>query len=193
MQNEDDKKYIESLKRGDFVAFNALFRKYSKSLYAFALGITKEMYIAEEITQMVFMKVWEKRAKIDEHFSFKSFLFSVTYNETISWLRKEKSEKLKIDHIGSQKSYISDETNYTIEFNSINELANEIIESMPEKRQQIFKLSREQGLSNKEIANQLTISVKTVENQMTAALKTLKAKLSKSEISGLLFCFINFQ
>jgi RNA polymerase sigma-70 factor (ECF subfamily) len=63
---------------------------------------------------------------------------------------------------------------------------------MPEKRKEIFRLSREQGYSNKEIADKLKISVKTVENQITSALKYLRENLGKNEILGLLFFYITF-
>lgn len=187
-----DKEYIVKLKSGDITAFDTLFEKYSESIYAFALSITKVPYIAEEITQLVFLKIWEKRLRIDEHQSFKSFIFSIAYNQTISWLRKEKSEKRKINSFVNTSSFSSNETEYKIEFNNINSLANQIIEKFPEKRKYIFKLSREQGLTNKEIAKNLGISVKTVENQMTMALRTLREKLEKNKILGLLFYYIMF-
>ena len=193
MQIIEDRKYVKNLKNGDITAFDALFRKYSKNLFAFALSITKETYIAEEITQLVFIKVWEKKEKIQEHLSFKSFLFSIAYNLIISWLRKEKSEKQKINKFGSETAFTTDETNYTIEFNNMNNLAKEVIESFPEKRKRIFKLSREQGLTNKEIAKTLNISVKTVENQISIALKTLRNELGKDDILGILFYFITFR
>ena len=192
MLNKEDRSHIESLKKDDFAAFDALFKKYARSLYAFALSITKETYVAEEITQLVFMKVWEKRSKIEEHHSFKSFLFSIAYNETISWLRKEKSEKRKIESFTNSINYSSNETSYTIEFNNISKLANDLIDTLPEKRKHVFKLSREQGLTNKEISEKLNISIKTVENQITSALRTLKEKLGEQEILGVLFFFIMF-
>ncbi|MDO8930726.1 MAG: RNA polymerase sigma-70 factor [Bacteroidota bacterium] len=190
MQDKDDKEYVECLKRDDFFAFDALFNKYSPSLYAFTLSITRETFAAEEITQLVFLKVWEKRARINEHLSFKSFLFSVAYNETISWLRKEKSQKRRINEFVQTTGFLSNETEYAIEFRNIEGLANQLIAEMPEKRKEIFGLSREQGFSNKEIAEKLGISVKTVENQMTSALKFLREKLGKNDILGLLFYFI---
>lgn len=193
MPLNEDLEHILKLKQGDLTSFDVLFRKYSERLYAFALSITKEPYISEEITQLVFMKIWEKRSRIGEHQSFKSFLFTVAYSETISWLRKENSEKRKINMIGTETFNLSsNETNFAIEFNNIQGMANQIIDSLPEKRREIFKLSREQGYTNKEIAKQLNISVKTVENQMTSALKTLKELLGKDEILGLLFYFLMF-
>lgn len=193
MLQNNDRENVVNLKRNDLSAFDALFKKYSESLYAFALSLTKEPYIAEEITQLVFIKIWEKRAKIEEHLSFKSFLFTIAYTETISWLRKENAEKRKINMIGNKVFELaSNETNFLIEFNNIQSMANEIIDSLPEKRREIFKLSREQGFTNKEIATRLNISVKTVENQITSALKTLKELLGKDEILGLLFYFVMF-
>ena len=192
MQPKTDKEYVECLKKEDFTAFDALFRKYSLSLYAFALSLTKNSFAAEEITQLVFLKVWEKREQIKEHLSFKSFLFSVAYHETISWLRKEKSEKMRVSEFGRITGFQTNETEQDVEFRNIEGIANQLIQKMPEKRKEIFMLSREQGFSNKEIAGKLGISVKTVENQMTSALKYLREKLGRREILGLLFYFLMF-
>ncbi|MCG6190831.1 RNA polymerase sigma factor [Maribellus maritimus] len=192
MQINEDNIYVEYLKKSDIVGFDALFHKYSKSLYAFTLSITRDSFAAEELTQLVFMKVWEKRALINEHLSFKSFLFSIAYNETISWLRKEKSEKRRINEFAQKSGTITNETELTVEFRNIEGLANQLIEEMPEKRKEIFKLSRINGFSNKEIAEKLGISVRTVENQISSALRYLREKLEKHQILGLLFFFIMF-
>jgi len=186
----EDRENVELLKSGDIAAFSTLFRKYSERLYAFAFSIAKEPYIAEEITQQVFLKIWEKRLQIDEYLSFKSFLFSVTYSETISWLRKDTAEKRKINRWGERSSFDTKVTDYTVEFNNLESLANDIIESLPVKRKEIFKLSREQGYSYKEIANKLGLSVKTVENQVSAALKTIKERLGQDQIVSILFYFL---
>ena len=184
---EEDNRYVVALKNGDYGAFDVLFRKYTERIYAFTLGITRQRFASEEITQIVFIKVWEKRLHIDEHYSFKSFLFSVAYHEIISWLRKEKSEKRKIENFASSFDYLSEGTEVKIEFRELELLANQMIESFPEKRREIFKLSREQGLTNKEIALRFNISVKTVEGHMTAALKVLRGKLGNTVLAGGLF------
>lgn len=192
MQGKTDFEYIQCLKKDDFSAFDSLFHKYAQSLYAFALSITREPFSAEEITQIVFLKIWEKRSRIDEFLSFKSFLFSVAYNETISWLRKEQSEKRKIGEYVQLAGSMTNETECTVEFHSMEVIARQLIEALPEKRREIFRLSREQGYSNKEIADRLSISVKTVENQLTSALKYLREKLGKHDILGLLCYFLLF-
>ena len=189
---KSDKEYIECLKNDDFSALDALFRKYSGSLYAFALSLTRNPFAAEEVTQLVFLKVWEKRSKINEFLSFKSFLFSVAYNETISWLRKENSEKRRIGNYTQYIDSITNETEQLVEFRSLELIAENLIAEMPEKRKEIFRMSREQGFSNKEIADKLNISIKTVENQITSALKFLREHLGKNEILGILFYFLMF-
>lgn len=187
-----DQEYIIGLKNEDYTAFDGLFNRYSESIFAFVFSISKDSFTAEEITQTVFAKIWEKRMQIDEHFSFKSFLFRITYNETISYLRKEKAEKKRIEVFTSAKSYLSNETEYLVEFRSQESVARDIIDNFPERRKQIFKLSREQGLTNREIAGQLQISVKTVENQINSALKVLRKELGANDAAGLLFFFITF-
>lgn len=190
MQVKSDKEYVERLKMGDLSAFDALFHKYSEMLYAFALSITRNQYAAEDITQLVFMKVWEKRAQIKEHLSFKSFLFSVAYHETISLLRKEKSEKRRINEYLHFSISQTNETEQSVEFKNIQDIANQVIDQMPEKRKSIFRLSRDQGYTNKEISEKLNISIKTVENQMTSALSSLRQKLGKQDIMEILYFFL---
>ncbi|MFY9152809.1 MAG: RNA polymerase sigma-70 factor [Prolixibacteraceae bacterium] len=190
MPVNDDRTNVEYLKKDDFIAFDALFHKYSESIYSFVLSITRERYAAEEITQLVFLKVWEKRSQINEQLLFKSFLFSVTYNETISWLRKEKSNERKISDFIQGNEFTTNETVNLIEFRNLELMANHYISELPEKRREIFLLSRDQGFTNKEIANKLDLSVKTVENQMTSALKYLRGKLGTHDIFGLLYFLI---
>lgn len=190
MQVKSDKEYVERLKMGDLSAFDALFHKYSEMLYAFALSITRNQYAAEDITQLVFMKVWEKRAQIKEHLSFKSFLFSVAYHETISLLRKEKSEKRRINEYLHFSISQTNETEQSVEFKNIQDIANQVIDQMPEKRKSIFRLSRDQGYTNKEISEKLNISIKTVENQMTSALSSLRQKLGRQDIMEILYFFL---
>lgn len=187
---EADQEYINRLKGDDYASFDMLFKKYVQSIYAFVLSITKNASFTEEITQSVFVKVWEKRTQIEEHYSFKAFLFRVTYHETISFLRKERATKKREGTYSMIRPSLSNETEYQVELWSIESAINEIVDNFPAKRKQIFKMSREQGLTNKEIADRLDISVRTVENQMNSALKVLRKKLGPDHLIGFLFIYI---
>ena len=175
---QEDWKYIKALAGGDYKAFEVVFRKYSERVYAFIFGLTHGRFAAEELTQIVFLKIWEKREHIDEHLNFKSFLFSVTYHEIISWLRKETSEKRKVSEFLSKSTFLSNDTETEIEVRHLETLINSIVATFPEKRRIVYKMSREAGLSNKEIAGLLDISVKTVESHITQALQSLRERLS---------------
>jgi len=184
--------YVRALKEGDYAAFDALYHLYAENLFAFVISIAKDRYIAEEITQVVFIKVWEKRCEVKEHYSFKSWLFAITFNETVSYLRKVSAENTKIRKSRRIRDKISNETEYEIEFRNLESHTRKIIESLPEKRKQVFKMSREQGLSNQEISRDLGISVKTVENQMNSALKQIKKELGRRKILSIFFCLMYF-
>ncbi|GET21678.1 RNA polymerase sigma-70 factor [Prolixibacter denitrificans] len=190
MNETTDLKLISSLKRGDHEAFDALYGRYAEGLYAFVTSILKNPADAEEIVQNVFVKVWERRNTIEEKFSFKSYLFTIAYRDVITQLRKQ-NLLASIQINNNQELTVNDNNaELEIEFFNIDKIYHDILEKLPEKRKEIFLLSREKGLSNKEIAAQLSISVKTVENQMTATLRTFREKLSQYGILGVLFFFL---
>lgn len=190
MNETTDLKLISSLKKGNHEAFDALYGKYAEGLYAFITSILKSPADAEEIVQNVFVKIWERRNAIEEKFSFKSYLFTIAYRDVISHIRKQ--NLLASIHTGNSEDIMvnDDHAELEIEFFNIEKIYQDILENLPEKRKEIFRLSREKGLSNKEIAAHLNISVKTVENQMTAALRTFREKLSRYGILGTLFFFL---
>ncbi len=172
--------------KSELKAFDMLFFRYSETIFGFVLSISKDYYIAEDVTQNVFILLWKKRALLDKTKSIKSLLFSIAYNEMISLLRKQKSEQTKrANFYATFPSDITEETEFKVEFDNLCELADKIIDKLPERRREIFRLSREQGLSNKEISEKLSISIKTVENQMTALLRTLRNQLHFFDFSDL--------
>ena len=190
MNEATDLQLISSLKKGNHEAFDTLYGKYARGLYAFITSILKSPSDAEEIVQNVFVKVWERRNTIEERFSFKSYLFTIAYRDVISHLRKQ-NLLASIQTENNQEILLNDDhAELEIEFFNIDKIYHDILDHLPEKRKEIFLLSREKGLSNKEIASQLNISVKTVENQMTAALRTFREKLSQYGILGTLFFFL---
>lgn len=187
---DEEKKLIVALKANDHQAFDTLFRKYARKLYNFSLATTKNKFIAEEMVQVVFLKIWEKRNQISEHHSFNSFLFTIAYHEIITWIRKARSDQRKTLAFQAYNNLVSNETEIKIDFQNFENLTMQLIEQLPERRREIFRLSRQEGLSNKEIADKLKISVKTVENQMTAALRFLRKNLEKEAVFGILFYFL---
>jgi len=185
---ENESQLVRNLSRGNLLAFNTLYKEYSGRLYRFAVGYLKSETEAEELVQEVFTIIWEKRANLKEELSFKSFLFTVSFN----LIRKHFRTKLYFsEYLKHETSADLDmQTSQKITYNSLHQYITELVNKLPERRREIFIKSRFKGLSIKEIAEDMKISHKTVENQLTDALKFIRTNLNRESISGLLFLFL---
>ena len=186
---ESEPLLVRSLSKGNLLAFNTLYKEYSGRLYRFAMGNLKSEAEAEELVQEVFTIVWEKRSDIKEELSFKSFLFTISFNIIKKHFRTKAylSEYLKTginDDLDMQ-------TSQKITYDSLYQFITELVNQLPARRKEIFIKSRFEGHSVKEIAEELQISHKTVENQLTAALKFIRTNLNREKIPVVLF-FILF-
>jgi len=189
MQNltdsRDDSVLVRQLVNGNILAFNTLFRKYSCRLYRFAIGYLKSDDESEELVQEVFTKVWEKRRDLKEELSFKFYLFTIAFN----LIRKHFRTKARL--IEYFKTSLLDETDLQtsqkITHDSLFQYINELVNQLPERRKRIFIKSRFEGLSIKEIAEELQISHKTVENQLTDALRFIRVNLNREGILASFF------
>jgi RNA polymerase sigma-70 factor (ECF subfamily) len=171
---------VRELSKGNLLAFNTLFRKYSGRLYRFAYGYLKSVEESEELVQEVFTIIWEKRAGLKEELSFKSFLFTISFNiirkhfRTQNYLFNYLKDKLETD--------TDTHTSQKIIYNSLFQYITELVNKLPDRRKEIFIKSRFEGLSIKEISEDLKISHKTVENQLTIALKFIRENLTKESL-----------
>lgn len=158
-------------------AFEKLFRKYYTSLVLFALKFTGNREDAEEITQQLFVNVWDKRKDIVFKTSVKAYLFSSIRNNCLDYLKHKKIKQNYAEKIirEYQKENFPRFDLYTSK-ETINRI-NNAIESLPDQRKRVFKMNRFEGYKYKEIANKLDITEKTVENHIGTALKQLRELL----------------
>jgi RNA polymerase sigma-70 factor (family 1) len=186
---KDESVLVQALASGNILAFNTLYKSYSSRLYRFALGYLKSEDEAEELVQEVFTIIWEKRKELKEDLSFKSFLFTISFN----LIRKHfRSKSYLADYLTSESFDEADvRTSQNIIYDSLYKYINELVNQLPLRRKEIFVKSRIEGLSIKEIAEELNISHKTVENQLSDALKFIRVNLNKENLPALLF-FILF-
>ena len=176
MSTHDDKDLLNRLRQSDETAFETIFTTYYASLCLFASQFLGSDAKAEEIVQDLFVNLWSKRSKLQVDRSLKSYLFHAVKNNCLNWIQHKKVREKHVQSVKENFVQRLDESDYFLEVGLSEKIA-ESIESLPEKRRQIFKLSREQGLKYQEIADQLGLSVKTVETQMGLALKQLREKL----------------
>ncbi len=173
------------------VAFDAIYNQYCHKLHQFVLMYLKQTEDAEEIVQEVFVKIWESRLRIDEYSSFESFLFTIAYNSTMSLLRKRVSDRKSKDYLKSVQQFeTSDEVIEEIQYNELNEKVQSLINELTPRQKEIYQLSREEGLTHKEIAQKLKISESTVNNHLGTILKFLKSNIEGSLSVTVLFLIL---
>ena len=178
---------VSGLKNGNVESFNELFRFYGKRLYFFAFGYLKSKEEAEEVVQEVFFKVWKSRKMINQDLSFKAYLFKIAYNHIQELFLKISREQAYKHEIINSSIHFSTETEERLDYHSLLELTENIINQLPPRQKEILLYKRKDGLAVKEIANILAISPKTVENHLTEALKKLNEGLANEKIAGLIF------
>lgn len=138
----------------------------------------RDEQIAEEIVQEVFINIWERRESLTITTSIKSYLFTAIRNRSFNYLKLQlpkEQKKVDLDGVGFMEE---DSREQEMIMDELKEYVHSAIESLPNKCRIIFNLSRNAGMTYKEIAEELDISVKTVENQIGLALKKLRENLN---------------
>lgn len=175
MNTKPDLELFSRVKADDQKAFGELFFRYYPLLCAFVSRYLPDDAKTEELVQEVFVRIWEKRREISITASVKSYLFRAVKNEVINRLEHEKTEQKFLEK-SRRAALVAPDEQQLPEVDLLQKIE-KAIEALPPKRQEIFRLSREAGLSYREIAAQLNLSVKTVEAQMGLALKQLRDSL----------------
>ena len=169
-----DERLLLFLKTGDQTAFTELYNRYWKLLFSVAANKMANLADAEEIVQDVFADLWKRREALEIRVSVKSYLAAATKFQVYSLLAK-KQKQLKAEQVLSTGPVFTPEQE--LDFKNLQISLHENISALPEKCQLIYLLKQE-GHSNKEIAQALDLSVKTVEGQVTTAFRRLRTGLN---------------
>jgi RNA polymerase sigma-70 factor (ECF subfamily) len=188
----DDNELIERLQKGDVDAFDSIYDKYSGKLYAFGLKYLRSTAEAEELVQSVFLKLWGNYKNLKKETSFKSFLFTIAYNDICKLFRKRDYHQKFINETLYENSQSSSEGEDGVEFKSVLERVQQIIDKLPERQKTIFLKSRQEGKSTKEIAKEVGLSPGTVDNYISDSLKFIRNRLRSENLPVLLFFSLFF-
>ena len=186
--NENEILLIRAFKNGDQKAFEKLFERYHKKLYAYLMRLLDSKEDAEEIVQESFIKIWEKREEFIEGYSFNAFLFTIAKNTFLNFTREKVNRRVFEDHFQIINEMESDKTDDYVIFKETREIIRLIIDGMPPRRREVFIMRKVEGLSRKEISEKLGISVITVDSQLLKANTYLKDELKKYGL--LLICLL---
>lgn len=180
---------IKKLREGSYEAFDTLYNVYADSLYGFVLLHTKSVVQAEDIVQETFLKLWHMRSSLSVEGSFKSMLFTIAKNHVIDVFRQQINRADFEDYIAfCEDENLSDNTSVDkIYYDDFLEKLAIAKQKLTPAQRNIFELSREDGLSNAEIAHKAGLSEQTVKNHLSAALKVLRTELLKYNFLFALF------
>lgn len=169
-----DSELLVLLSQDDKDAFDRLYSKHWPDLYKSAYFILKDPDACKDIVQDIFVWLWEHRKGLEVH-ALKSYLKAAVRFKVANYIRAGNIRESFFDElIKFAPSVLSPTIEEFSEIKELNAIIQQAISHLPVKCREIFKLSREEHLSNQEIANRLRISVKTVENQMTIALRRIR-------------------
>ncbi|WP_372634396.1 RNA polymerase sigma-70 factor [Fodinibius sp.] len=173
------KVWIINIKGGDRKAFEKLFLRFYEPLCQFSWQFTHSRHISEELVQEVFMAVWKSRKTLDPQKDIKSYLYQSVRNKALNYIEHEQlAEEYNREIEWLSPAPVTQKHHYG-EKSQFEKAAKKAIEHLPDRARQIYKLSRKDGLTYREIADVMDISVKTVESQMSRALKILRNSLSQ--------------
>ena len=175
---EDDKELLIRLAEDDQHAFSVIYMRYHALLYTFILRYVKNPHTAEEILQQIFVKLWELRKAIYIHTTLKSYLYAMTRNTVLNYIRNSQRAMLHNYKIAQIIPESEDESARFSSDPSIIDYLEKAIRQLPMQQRTVVSMRRE-GLKAKEIADIMSISVHTVNTHYRDGLKTLRALLSR--------------
>lgn len=193
-----DNKIIQKLKQGKKDAFEIIFKTYYNGLHGYATSFVRDVDAAEDIVQDVFTNLWERRTEIEMLGLVNVYLFRSVRNKSLNYIEHQRVKNKHIEHAANKKhaenicflNSLGGESGSIFE----KELSGKIeinINALPEKCREVFKLSRSEGLKNREVAEKLNISVKAVEKHISVALMRLRIALKEYLPVFLLFVLLD--
>lgn len=169
---------VQQIKQGDISSFREAYQEYHSRLYRYVYKYTRSHYLAEEAVQLTFIRLWEKRESLSEEYTLSAQLYRIVKSTVIDLLRKEAARAITpVPDTLPETISIPDSSQATEQKHEVAQVMN-AIETLPRIRKQVFKLSRLEGLSHKEIATELSVSPKTVETHITKAIRHLRESIS---------------
>jgi len=185
----DEQVLLYELSTGREDAFDKMYDHYVHSTYSFVIKFVKSPELAEDLTQEIFIKIWENRSQLGKVKSFRAYLFATARNHALNFLRKASKSNVVLTEIIN--SYSSPQGANEMISREYEQWLHNVLESMSPQMRAVFKLCREQNKSYGEVADLLQITKNTVKKHMVRSMHAIKDRLDLDlGISICLFLFI---
>lgn len=183
-----EEELLEEVAGGNESAFKLLYDKYAAKVYTMGMNYLKSPFLAQDAVQEVFVKVWKNRQQLTTLNSFPAWLSTITRNQLINDLQRQ----IPTESLENIPSVLTNQhqntTSNEIDFRELEKVIKIGLNSFSPRQQEIYNLSREEGLSHKQIASKLNISYDMVREHMSNALKNLRKFLENHYTHFLLIC-----
>lgn len=182
-----DQKLADLLRSGDHSAFTEIYDRYSALLYVYAFKLTVDTDAAKDMTQELFISLWDKKEEMTLTLSLKSYLYSGIRYKFLKQVAHQKVRKNYADQfLQSMEVGLNSTENYISERDFISSVE-KLVLALPPKMARVFLMSKLHFQTNKEIAEELNISEKTVQNLLSIAVKKILPKVKRSILTLILF------
>ena len=190
LSEPQEKELVHRLIQGDEEAFCELYAAYRDRLIYFGMRFLQNEESVEDVFQDTFGFIWKNRMFINPDMSFSSYVYTIVRNRILNQLREAAHHEQFCEYIMTQAVDYSENTRNEILSHDLERLLQTAVGQLTPRQQEIFKMSREEHLTHKEIAEKLGLSVYTVQESITNSLKSIRNFLKKhaySEANLLIF------
>jgi RNA polymerase sigma-70 factor (family 1) len=183
-----EKILLQQIAEGNALAFKEFFELYRNRIFVFVYQLIHSRADAEEIVQDTFMKVWQTAPRLAEIDNPGQYIYTIARNKTLNYIRKIASDQRLIDQVWANQAELDNTLEEKLRSREVKEIIEKAVSQLSEQKQNIFRLSREQGLTHAEIAAMLGLSQSRVKNILVEALKQIKNNLHPySDLIAILF------
>lgn len=157
--------------------FVQLFNRYKIPVHDYVQVITGDHYIAEEITQEVFVKLWKKQAGLGEIDNIDQYILKMARNQSMDYFKKAALDTRLANELKSRMTANSDPVSHLLDYKDTEALIDRAVAALSPQRRRVYQLSRQQGLKLEEIAAEMQLSVNTVKNHLVRSLHDIREYL----------------
>ncbi|MEL7598786.1 MAG: RNA polymerase sigma-70 factor [Proteiniphilum sp.] len=175
--SSSEKQLFKEISEGNERAFQLIFTRYYPRMISFADKMVKSPHVAEEIVQEAFIRLWEQRELLTEIKNPENYFFIVIRNHALNYLRAAANELKRREQLWDAMEQRAVDGITTMEMEEADQFFEKILEKLSPQQRKIFRMSREEGFSHQQIADELHLSKNTVKKHMAESLKIFKASL----------------
>jgi len=174
----NEKDLLVQVSEGNELAFRQLFNTYRGRLYSYIVKITESKETAEDTVHDVFLKIWINKESLPEILNLNAYLYRMAHNHAYNGFRRMAKETLVMAELERQSGYETNDPNDKLVRKEVRQFIQDAVNKLTPQQKEVFRMSREEGLKQEEIAQRLNISIFTVKKHLTNALNYLRKEIS---------------